>query len=199
MKRNKEENVSTIMLLPVLKLDKSQLDSFYKFGFKNTYLFCSKLTYSFNVIYIVFQPLEFSYPFYVFLSRMAQNKNFLEAYDIGYKKVLMVYKIPRKFDADYRLFLEGKYSMLSDAYKMCFTLERAKRSKNGHLIRNSKGEIVKDYTEFFHIFNRTQKLKDYYRKNLHLDVTFHFDLPDKLELFDIVNKKKEALEKIVLA
>lgn len=196
MLNKKKENVSTVMLLPILRLDKKLSSRFYNLGFKGTYLYCESLdkTYKFNPIYLLFEPDQLNAEFNDFLKGLSNNIHFIETHSVGIRKVVLVFKIPDLFKADFKLFLEGKYSKLTDAYKRCFALEKPVKNDRGDIKRDVTGAMQMEKTNYFHIFNKTQKLRDLYKSKLGLD----FELSEDLELFDIINKDKETLKEIIL-
>lgn len=189
----RKENVSTVMLLPVVKINRKLVNNFYKYGFKNTYLFIER-EYKFNVIHLLFEPEKFDQDFNEFIFELSSNPNYIETIDVGYKKVLVTFKIPNQFEVDFRLFLEGKYSKLSDGFKKCFPFEKPVKNERGDIKRDMSGAVVMEPSTFFHIFNRTEKLRKKYEESLGLD----YQLPTDLELYDIVNIEKENLKNIIL-
>lgn len=192
----KKENVSTVMLLPIIKINKKLINNFHKFGFRNTYLFADQLKdiYKFNLIYILFEPDTFDNDFNEFIIELSENSNYIETIDIGYKRVLVTFKIPDQFKGDFKLFLEGAYSKVSDAYKKCFSLERPVKNERGDIVRTFTGATEFEPTAFFHIFNKTQKLRDIYRDKLGLD----YDIPEEMELYDKYKREEESLVNLIL-
>lgn len=197
MLNKRGENVSTVMLLPVVKINKKLMFNFYRFGFKNTYLFSEQLDdkYNFNPIYLLFEPEKLDLEFAEFIFELSTNPNFIEVKDIGYKKVLLVFKVPDQFKRDFKLFLEGQYSKVSDTYKKCFQLEKPVKNERGDIKRDISGGVIMEPTTFFHIFNKTDKLKNIYIGKLGLE---DFKWPDELELYDKVNIEKETVNNLIL-
>ncbi len=159
-------NVSRLFLLPGIQLDEKIKRDFSRFGFVNTYLTCDQLSYPYNVIYLVFKPNELDLEFYAFSKNMQKNPNFIEAIDLGRNKVVMIFRVPKRFKADYALFLDGQYSKLSKDFQSCFALEDIKRDDNGKPVLDGN-KYVKEPSRFFHIFNRTQWLKDRWKLRLY--------------------------------
>lgn len=196
MLSKKKENVSTVMLLPVLRINKKLVNNFYKFGFKNTFLYSDQLDklYKFNPIYLIFEPEKFDMDFNEFIFELSTNAHFIEAIDVGYKKVLLIFKIPDQFKGDFKLFEEGKYSKVSDLYKKCFSLEKPVKNERGDIKRDMTGAVVMEPSTFFHIFNKTKKLREIYQEKLGLD----FELSEDLELYDIISVERESLKSLIL-
>ncbi len=166
MSSRMKPNVSRLFLLPGIQLDEKVKRDFTRFGFVNTFLTCDQLSYSFNVIFLLFKPNDLDLEFYTFSKNMEKNPNFIEAIDLGHNKVVLVYRIPKRFTADYELFLDGKYSKLSKDFQSCFALEDFKRDANGKPILDG-GRHVKEPSRFFHIFNRTEWLKNRWKLRLY--------------------------------
>lgn len=197
MLNKKGENVSTVMLLPVVKINKKLMFNFYRFGFKNTYLFSEQLDclYDFNTIYLLFEPNKLDIEFAEFIFELSSNPNFIEVKDVGFKKMILVFKIPDQFKRDFKLFLEGQYSKVTDTYKKCFQLEKPSKTERGDIKREPTGSIIMEPTTFFHIFNKSDKLRNIYIEKLGLD---DFKWPEELELYDKVNIEKETIKDLIL-
>lgn len=193
LKKNKE-NVSTVMLLPVVKIDKKLVNQFYKFGFKNSYLY-SKLqqVYNFHPIYLLFEPDNLNAEFNAFVSELSKNPNWIETLDVGIKKILVVFRMPNQFEGDYYTFLRGQYSKLSDAYKKCFNLEKPSLNERGDPKKNIDNSYIMEKTTFYHIFNKTNYLRKIYQERLDLE----FELGEDMELYDKVDNKKETLYDLI--
>lgn len=159
-------NISRLFLLPGIQLDEKVKREFGRFGFVNTYLTCEQLSYNYNVIFLVFIPPALDLEFYSFSKNMEKNPNFIEAIDLGNRKVVMIYRIPKRFTKDYEYFLDGKYSRLSKDFQRCFAMEDIARDENGKPMI-SDGKYVKEPSRFFHIFNRTEWLKDKWKLKLY--------------------------------
>lgn len=197
-------NVSRLFLLPGIQVDDKVRANFTRFGFVNTYLTCDQLSYPYNVIYLLFKPKDLDLEFYTFTKNMEKNPNFIEAIDLGQNKVVLIYRIPKRFKQDYGLFLEGKYSKLSKDFQSCFALEELKRDDQGKPILDG-GRYVKEPSRFFHIFNRTEWLKDRWKLKLygttdkdgnqfiHPKDVADAAVLDDMELYDVQNPVDELL------
>ena len=188
----KTHNLSAIFLIPALQINERLRQSFSKFGFIDSYLFCDRddCTYPDNItaLFLLFKPQQFSQEFTVFTRQMEKNKNFLEIKDISGVSVMFVFKIPDQFMADYNLFLKGKYSKFSEALKLCFPMTRPAEDEEGNLIKEGRG-YVQEYTNFYHIFNKTE-----YQRNKILELVGPAILPDDLDLYEIYNEKNETFK-----
>ena len=185
-----KENVSTVFLLPGIEIKGDLKNQFYNFGFQNTYLTCAPLVYPFEVIYILFKPDSIDLDFIRFAEELQRNPNFIEVIDGGRNKTLFVYRIPKRFRHDYHLFLAGKYSQLSADYKKCFAMEQFKVDEYGRPVKEN-GRYVKEETSFFHIFGKTDHLKEIWAERLGLTDDH---ILDEIELYDKCDPKGETLQ-----
>lgn len=195
MSTNKE-NVSTIFLLPGIEIKRELKLSFYNNGFVNTFLTCKGLSYPFEVIFLLFNPKQIDINFCSFIEDLKKNTNFLEVLDVGLNKILLVYRIPKKFRLDYNLFLEGKYSELSEEYKKCFSLEKFKLDGYGNKVIE-KGKYIMEPSNFYHIFNKTEHLKNIWLDKLGISKEESHIL-DNVELYEKQDTIKEDLQDIIL-
>jgi hypothetical protein len=188
----KKENISTMFLLPGIQIKPELKQKFYSFGFRNTYLTCKPFTYPFEVIYLLFQPEALDVEFYAFTEELQKNTNFIEILDMSDRKVMLVYRVPRKFKRDYELFLDGRYSQTSKDFQACFAMEDYKRNEKGLPIRGKDGRPEKVPTTFYHVFNRTPFLQQKWKDRLGYD--YDSDILDGMELYEKQDPLKEALE-----
>lgn len=186
------ENVSTIFLLPGIEIREELKAEFYSQGFINTFLHVKGLNYPYPVIYLLFKPTRIDHSFVRFANELQKNGNFLETIDAGRNKVLMVYRVPKRFRRDYDLFLEGKYSRLSDSYKRCFQMEQFKLDALGRPMRDNRGRWIKEPTDFYHVFNRTDDIKKRWLAAIGYDESS--DILDDVELYEKQDTQKETYE-----
>lgn len=186
-----KENVSTVFLLPGIEIKSELKNQFYSFGFQNTFLTCEPLKYPFEVIYLLFKPSVIDLDFMRFAEDLQRNTNFVEVIDGGRNKVVFVYRVPKAFRHDYELFLEGKYSKLSSAYKKCFQMEQFKTDEKGRPVKEA-GRYVMEYTSFYHIFNRTDHIKDVWKERL--GYRADESILDDVELYDKPDPVRETME-----
>jgi len=98
------------------------------------------------------------------------------SYELVNEHVVIVLDFPEQFIDDYDNVLQGRYSKLSDNFKRAFpaTIE----------VTEDKKVIGKEYTIYYHIFNKTQWLKNQWMDKLGL-----MELSDNLELWSKPNEK----------
>lgn len=93
------------------------------------------------------------------------------SYELINDYLMIVIDFPEKYTNDYDNVVKGKYSKLSSLFKEHFPMTRD--------VYNSKRErIGKEYTIYYHIFNKTDWLKEFWMEKLKL-----VELDDKLELW----------------
>ena len=184
----KTDNVSTVFLFPCLSIRQELVRQFSEFGFVTTYLYWDKHEYPFNVMFLLFQPSEFTLGFHNFVQAMEKSINFVETIDVA-NKVVLVYKVPAKFVTDYLLFLNGAYSLTSPDFKACFKLKDYKMDASGKFIRTSTGSYETEYTAYWHIFNKTE----YWRNQLLERLGEDTRIPEGSELYEKCDINKETL------
>lgn len=93
------------------------------------------------------------------------------SYELVNDYSMIVVDFPEKYIQDYDFITQGKYSKLSDSFKDKFPVSRE--------VSNSKGQRMgREYTIYYHIFNKTDWLKNVLMERLGL-----MELDDKLELW----------------
>lgn len=85
----------------------------------------------------------------------------IHSYELINDYCMLVVEFPKEYENDYEMFLEGRYSKLSEDFKENFPDTRE--------VFNEKNQRVgEEYTIYYHIFNRTDWLKNYWLKRLNL-------------------------------
>lgn len=179
----RKDNISTIFLLPCLGIrdDLRTRDKFKQYGFINTYMFSAQGDYNFYPLYLLFKPEKFSIEFYRFTISLEKSANYIETIDKA-GSVVLVFKIPDKYARDYRIFLDGKYSELSDLFKNCFPMKVFIKDKKGKVLLDAGQRPMTEYSDYYHIFNRTEHLIEIYRKELGEDTELPYELYEKYHL-----------------
>ena len=93
------------------------------------------------------------------------------SYELVNDYAIIVIDFPEKYTVDYDNIVNGKYSKLTDSFKDKFPISR-------EVFNSKKERIGKEYTIYYHIFNKTDWLKNFWMERLHL-----IELDDKLELW----------------
>lgn len=98
------------------------------------------------------------------------------SYELVNDYSMIVIEFPERFVDDFDHVVKGNYSKLSQSFK-----DRFPTTKEA---LNTKGQVMgKEYTLYYHIFNKTQWLKDFWMERLGL-----CELDPKLELWEIPNE-----------
>jgi len=150
MKR--KNTCTTIFMVPTLKVPK---DSLRKNGFINAYLKddMSDDEYK-DCIYVLFRPDDIDL-FKDFLdSEYDRTKQIVEDYDYEGGFVIVVYKLNKKFEKDFEIIKQGKYSKTSEEFQKLFP-KVIKLKKNGL----HRDELSLQYR----IFNKTKDLVEYWQ------------------------------------
>lgn len=121
MINNSNNNVPTktsSFLLPALGLD---LNLLYSFGFLNSYISDSKMSYGDDkkLIYLLFkcpENPESLQEFEEFCSLLREQDNYIDEYDPEEGKVMVVMKVLDKWSKVYDQFIIGKYSNFPKEY-----------------------------------------------------------------------------------
>ncbi len=184
-----KQNVSSVFLVPCLKIREETRQQFDSFGYVNSYLFCDKCSYEFfTPIYLLFEPENFNINFYNFTLNLERNQNHVETIDLPKGQVLFVFRIPKRFESDYEIIKQGRYSKTSPDFKACFPVRRFVYDQKGMLTKDSKGNYATEYTMYFHIFNKTEFLRSKLVETLEVDY-----IPEEMELHDKYDERRETL------
>lgn len=99
------------------------------------------------------------------------------SYELVNDYSMVVIEFPESYNDDYENVIQGKYSKLSEEFKSKFPVSQQ--------VLNSKKQVMgKEYTIYYHIFNKTDWLKEFWMKKLNL-----IELDEKLELWNQPNEK----------
>lgn len=92
-------------------------------------------------------------------------------YELIDNYVMIVIDYPSKYIKDYDNIINGKYSKLSEKFKNTFP-------ETEDVLNEKKIRIGKRHTIYYHIFNKTEWLQNYWKTKLNL-----IELDDNLELW----------------
>lgn len=143
----------------------------------------SEKDYEENCIFILFNPKN-KESFKTFLNELkTKNENFVEEIVIEDYNVL-VFKIPKEFEEDYKKFLEGKYSKFSENAKSLFPKFVEIIKFNQKLGMHVKIEQI---SLPWMIINKDKSLKSYWKKRIGIE------LSEEDEVWEKPNLEKEIL------
>ena len=175
-----KKNITTIFIVPTLGFPKESLKDN---GFINGYIKDENCDIQYeDVIYLLFNPINID-KFRNFLNEeYEKNENIVDEYDYN-NFVIIVYKLNKKYQKDYELIKQGKYSKTSKEFQNLFP-------KAIKIITNGlhKDEISLQ----IRVFKKTPDLVEYWEKKL--GVNFN----EEYEVWDGFDFKKETLTKEIL-
>jgi len=151
-----EFTCSTIFMLPAIGLQRKDILSY---GFMEAYLDDVNHEPHYDAsLYLLFKPEEMD-AFQVFLEKeYKRTKLLIEDYDYAGGYVVIVYKIPEEYMKEFEMFLKGKYSKFRKKYMLLFP----KTVK----IENEDGKSVTEMSLAYHIFDKTQSIRDYWEEKV---------------------------------
>jgi len=150
-----KKTITSIFMVPTLKIPSDRLK---ENGFINAYCKDGRKDVQYNnCIYILFKPTNIE-KFRTFLDdEYERTKSIIDDYDYEDGFVVVVYQLDKKFEKDYNLIRQGKYSKTSQEFPNLFP-KIVKIKKYGM----HKDEISLQYR----IFNKTQDLREYWENKI---------------------------------
>ncbi len=173
-----KKTISTLFLVPTVGVSRETLQDN---GMINGYVSDKdrESTYP-NSVYILFKPPNMD-RFKEFVDYEYERKNsvLVEDYDPAEKFVVLVYTLNPKFEEDFKLIKQGKYSKTSQKFQALFP----------KVIKvNKRGEPPKEKTSlYYQIFNKSEELKDYW------DERAAIEFKGDMEVWDTWSEDKETL------
>ena len=168
-------------MVPTLKFPK---DALKLNGFINGYIKDERRDTQYeDAVYILFQPNDID-RFREFLEGEYEKKDhIIEDYDYEDGFVVVVYQLDKKYEKDYELVRQGKYSKTSKAFQNEFP-KSVKIVKDGL----SKDEMSLQTR----VFKKTEDLIEFWEDKLGLNLKEVFG--DDYEVWDGFDESKEILE-----
>lgn len=187
-----EKTNTTRFLLPCFGI---HISKYFELGFINAYLSDKnreKINDKDIHIYLLFKPNNKQLKLLQeTIEKLEEHNNLiLEDYDYENNYVVIVFKLPERFKNDYNLYIEGKYSQLSDTITQYYPEEIT--------INYSNGEATGKSLEWM-ACNKSPKLKAYLEKKYNIDMTDsqeYWSIPGPEEVLDIsllLSKEKEII------
>jgi hypothetical protein len=170
-------------MVPTLKVPKNSLKNN---GFINAYIEddMSDNKYK-DSVYLLFKPNDIDL-FKDFLDgEYERTKQIIEDYDYDGGFVVVVYKLNKKFDKDFKKVKQGEYSKTSKEFQKLFP-KVVKLKKNGL----HRDELSLQYR----IFNKTKDLMEYWQEKIGTSSTWK----DEYEVWSGFDIENETLTKKVL-
>jgi len=176
-----KKNITSIFMVPTLKVPKDALKGN---GFINAYIKDNRRDDVYKEsIYLLFKPTDID-KFREFLdSEYERTKAVIEDYDYEDGYVVVVYQLDNKYNRDYELIKQGRYSKTSANFQKMFP-KVVKITRNGL----HKDEISLQYR----IFNKAEDLVNFWEEKLGIDL--QEVMGSNFEVWDGWDESKEILE-----
>jgi hypothetical protein len=158
-----KKTITTIFIVPTLMIDR---DKIKENGFINGYIKDEQRDVQYdNCVYLLFRPENVD-KFKLFLDdEYERTKAVIDDYDYQDGFVVVVYQLDKKYDKDFKLIKQGKYSKTSKSFQSIFP----------KMIKVKKNSLRKDEISLqYRIFNKTEDLREFWEEQL--DVTFDDDM-----------------------
>jgi len=148
-------SATDMFIVPLLNIGRENL---IKAGFVSAFMKdeLREIEYE-RAVYLLFKPFKIE-DFNLFVEDQREsNMPIIDEFDHnGY--VVLVYKLPKKFEGDYEKILQGKFSETSKEYQKSFPMYY-KIGEDDHMLLQHM------------IFSKNEKLKEYWKKELDLTIT----------------------------
>ena len=178
---NLEKTITSIFMVPTLKIPKEQL---LKNNFINGYIkdLNRDVQYE-NAVYLLFKPENIDI-FREFVdSEYERTQALIDDYNYDNKHIVLVYQLDNNFKNDFELIKQGKYSKTSKEFQNLFPEK---------LIISIKGYSREEVSLQYRIFNKTEDLLKYWEEIL--DVQFK----EKYELWYKFKEESETLNNKII-
>jgi hypothetical protein len=183
---NVKRTVTTIFIVPTLKINRDELNSN---GYVNGYMSDVRRDVQYkDAVYLLFKPDNLD-RFREFLDdETERTKQLIDDYDYEDGFVVLVYKLDKKWKADFLLVKEGKYSQTSKEFQEQFP-KILKVIKNGL----HRDEISLQYR----IFKKTEDMREYWESRLDMEFTEDMEVwngfDEIIETLDLDTIKQQEL------
>jgi len=167
-------------MVPTLKVPKDALRSN---GFINAYIKDNRRDDQYKEsVYLLFKPTDLD-KFREFLdSEYERTKAVIEDYDYEDGYVVVVYQLDNKYNRDYELIKQGKYSKTSANFQKMFP----------KVVKITKGGLHKDEISLqYRIFNKAEDLVNFWEEKLGIDL--EAVMGSNFEVWDGWDESKEIL------
>jgi hypothetical protein len=176
-----KKNITSIFMVPTLKVPK---DALRGNGFINAYVKDNRRDDVYKEsIYLLFKPTDLD-KFREFLdSEYERTKAVIEDYDYEDGYVVVVYQLDNKYNRDYELIKQGRYSKTSANFQKIFP----------KIVKITRGGLHKDEISLqYRIFNKAEDLVNFWEEKLGIDL--EASIGKDFEVWDGWDESKEILE-----
>ena len=167
-------------MVPTLKVPKDALRSN---GFINAYVKDNRRDDQYKEsVYLLFKPTDLD-KFREFLdSEYERTKAVIEDYDYEDGYVVVVYQLDNKYNKDYELIKQGRYSKTSANFQKMFP----------KIVKITRGGLHKDEISLqYRIFNKAEDLVNFWEEKLGIDL--EASIGKNFEVWDGWDESKEIL------
>ena len=171
-----DRTITTIFFVPTLKIGRERLNGN---GYINGYIKDARREVQYeNCVYVLFKPKDMD-RFKMFLDEeYDRTKQVIDDYDYEEGYVVVVYELDEKWEKDFAIIRQGKYSKVSNEFKDIFQ-KTVKIVKNG---------LRRDEVSLQHrIFRKSNDLKEYWEEHLGIEFT------DDMEVWQGWIEEKEIM------
>ena len=151
-------SATNLFIVPILNIGREKL---LKVGFVEAFIKdeLRELKYE-NAVYLLFKPINWE-EFNMFLEEQREMRMpLVDEYHHG-EWAVVVYQFPKQWQRDVDILMTGKFSQVSRRYKDLIPY--------WHKGSDGKGGFIEEVTNQHLIYNKSQKVKDYWKKELDLD------------------------------
>lgn len=176
-----KKNITSIFMVPTLKVPK---DALRGNGFINAYVKDARKEDQYkDSIYLLFKPADLD-KFREFLdSEYERTKNVIEDYDYEDGYVVVVYKLNEKYNKDFTLIQQGKYSKTCSDFQKMFP----------KIIKIVKNGLHRDELSLqYRIFNKSEELVEFWEDKLGIDMKSL--IGEDFEVWEGFDESNEILE-----
>jgi hypothetical protein len=176
-----KKNITSIFMVPTLKVPKDALKGN---GFINAYVKDNRREDQYKEsVYLLFKPTDLD-KFREFLdSEYERTKAVIEDYDYEDGYVVVVYQLDNKYNRDFNLIKQGKYSKTSEEFQKMFPKVVKIVKNNSH-----RDEVSLQYR----IFTKAEDLVSFWEEKLGID--FKSIVGEDYEVWEGWDEQKEILE-----
>lgn len=170
------KNITTIFMLPTLKIDREKIR---ENGLINAYVKDeNKEVHYEGCLYVLFKPTD-DHLFKMFVDEeYERTKSLIEDYDYDGGFVVLVYELNSKFNEDFELIRQGRYSSTSEEFQRQFP----------KIVRIVKNGLRRDEISLqYRVFNKTPDLKKYWEDRIGIEFT------DNMEYWQGFIEEEEVL------
>ena len=179
-----KKTVTSIFFVPTLKIDAERQGILNNNGFINAYIRDDRREIQYeDSIYLLFKPEDIE-KFREFLDdEYERTRSIIDDYNYEDGFVVIVYKLNPRFEKDFKLIKEGKYSQTSLEFQELFP----------KMIKIMRGNLPKNEVSLqYRVFNKTEDMMEFWENKLGVEFNKNMEVWSGFEL----EQETLTLEKI---